>query len=133
MSVLDQRFAHTGALARLKRRGVEVHVRSAFLQGVLIADLDRLPERFASIATVLARYRAECRAAGLSPAACALKFVCRCEGVDRIVIGVDSLEQLRENLQAYSDARDWSGYFDFSQFALSDPDIIDPRRWPKAA
>ena len=44
LSIADQRLLKSGHLAKLKRLGVEIHVRSVFLQGVLLAEPATLPD-----------------------------------------------------------------------------------------
>jgi aryl-alcohol dehydrogenase-like predicted oxidoreductase len=128
LNLLDQRFVRDGAIAALARRGVEVHARSAFLQGVLLTDAARLPARLNAARAPVARLQADCAAAGLSRAAAALAFVARCEGVRRIVIGVNSVAQLAQNLAAFAAAAG-AALPGAGRYALDDAAVIDPRRW----
>jgi aryl-alcohol dehydrogenase-like predicted oxidoreductase len=103
-NVLDQRFA--AVLPRLAVQGVEVHVRSAFLQGLLLREPAALPEFFRPLAPKLTRLRALAAEAGVPLPAALLLFAAYAPGVARAVIGVDSVANLRENLAAaqYVDA-----------------------------
>jgi aryl-alcohol dehydrogenase-like predicted oxidoreductase len=129
LNVLDQRFAKDGLLERLTERGVEIHVRSVFLQGVLISDPARLPCRFAPLHETLGRYRTAVAEAGLSPVAAAMRFVIGCPGVSAIVIGVDNLDNLRQNIGSYREAIACREAPRFDSFAFDEPNLIDPRRW----
>lgn len=131
LNVLDQRFLRSGAIERLKDRGIEVHVRSVFLQGVLLAEPGTVPPALTH--PRLAAYHEARRCAGISAAACALRFILSCPGIDRIVIGVDGVAHLRANLDAYDEACRWEGQFDYERYIIDDLDIIDPRRWPARA
>jgi len=97
-NVLDQRFATL--LPRLAARGVEVHVRSAFLQGLLLRELAALPTFFQPLAPKLTRLRALATEAGVPLPAALLLFAAYAPGVARAVIGVDSVANLHENLAA---------------------------------
>jgi aryl-alcohol dehydrogenase-like predicted oxidoreductase len=97
-NVLDQRFA--AVLPRLQQRGVEVHVRSAFLQGLLLRAPDALPPFFAALKPKISELRRLAAAAGLPLPALLLLFPAFTPGVDRVVVGVDSAANLRENLSA---------------------------------
>jgi aryl-alcohol dehydrogenase-like predicted oxidoreductase len=103
-NVLDQRFA--AVLPRLAAQGVEVHVRSAFLQGLLLREPAALPAFFRPLAPKLTRLRALAADAGVPLPAALLLFAAYAPGVARAVIGVDSVANLRENLAAaqYVDA-----------------------------
>jgi aryl-alcohol dehydrogenase-like predicted oxidoreductase len=97
-NVLDQRFA--AVLPRLAARGVEVHVRSAFLQGLLLREPAALPDFFRPLAPKLSRLRSLASDAGVPLPALLLLFAAYAPGVARAVVGVDSVANLRENLAA---------------------------------
>lgn len=125
LNVLDQRLLMSGALAALKASGVEVHVRSAFLQGVLLAPPDTLDARFSRLLPHIHKWRAMLADAGLTPLSGALGFLRENTYVDRIVVGIANLDQLKQITRSY-----------VSQpcprceaFAVSDASLIDPRFW----
>ncbi|RZL08781.1 MAG: aldo/keto reductase, partial [Hymenobacter sp.] len=62
-NVLDQRFANV--LPQLAARGVEVHVRSAFLQGLLLREPASLPPFFQPLGPKLTQLRALAAEAGV--------------------------------------------------------------------
>ena len=97
-NVLDQRFA--ALLPRLAARGVEVHVRSAFLQGLLLREPAALPGFFRPLAPKLTRLRALAADACVPLPALLLLFAAYAPGVARAVVGVDSVANLHENLAA---------------------------------
>ncbi|MGI4762871.1 MAG: aldo/keto reductase [Janthinobacterium lividum] len=99
-NVLDQRFA--AVLPALAARGVEVHVRSAFLQGLLLRNPDTLPTFFQPLAPKIRQLRALVAEAGVPLPAALLLFAAHAPGVARAVIGVDSVANLHENLAAAS-------------------------------
>ncbi len=99
-NVLDQRFA--AVLPQLAAQGVEVHVRSAFLQGLLLREPATLPEFFRPLAPKLTQLRALVAEAGVPLPAALLLFAAYAPGVARAVIGVDSVANLHENLAAAS-------------------------------
>jgi aryl-alcohol dehydrogenase-like predicted oxidoreductase len=46
LNVLDRRMIHSGWLVRLQRMGVEIHIRSIFMQGLLLMSQNDRPEKF---------------------------------------------------------------------------------------
>ena len=42
LNLFDQRLLESGHLEKLKRRGVEIHARSVFLQGLLLIEPDQV-------------------------------------------------------------------------------------------
>ena len=97
-NVLDQRFGPL--LPALAQRGVEVHVRSAFLQGLLLRAPATLPDFFAPLAGKITRLRALAQEAGVPLAALLLLFAAFAPGASRVVVGVDTAANLRDNLAA---------------------------------
>jgi aryl-alcohol dehydrogenase-like predicted oxidoreductase len=129
LNVLDQRFAKDGCIASLARDGIEVHIRSVFLQGLLLSPAGEIPARLASASGAVTRFHDASRTAGLEPAAAALAFAMRQPGVSRVVIGVDSLAMFEANARAWATARNWGGTIDFDRLAVDDRMVTDPRCW----
>ena len=102
-SVLDRRLVHSGWLSRLQRQGTRVQLRSVFLQGLLLMPAVRRPAFFARWQNLLDRWLAWCADHGVSPLQAALTYACTLQGVDRVVVGVDSVAQLQEILEAAPD------------------------------
>ena len=100
-NVLDRRLSDSGWLARLRSAGVEVHVRSVFLQGLLLMSATDRPAAFRAWQDLWNRWDDWLRQQRLTALQAALSFVCSWSEVDRIVVGVDSLQHLREILAAY--------------------------------
>ncbi len=127
LNLLDQRVVTSGILQKLKNEGVEIHVRSAFLQGTLLADIKTLPAKFNSIHKQFSLIEDVTKRAGLSKMALALSFIKRIPEVDRILVGVLNERQLEECLAAVNS--DQIDEIDFRQFESHDLSIIDPSRW----
>ncbi len=97
-NVLDQRFG--AVLPALQQHGVEVHVRSAFLQGLLLREPTTLPGFFAPLAPKIAQLHALATEANVPLPALLLLFAAFATGVSRAVVGVDTAANLRDNLAA---------------------------------
>lgn len=128
-NIFDQRFEHAGLVDELAARGIEVHARSVYLQGLLLKDASHIPQHLASASESVARLHAAAAAAGLSPAAAALAYVVNLAGVSRVIIGIDSLAMLETNLAAYADAVAFDREMNFPALRVVATEIIDPRRW----
>lgn len=128
-SVLDQRFEQL--LPKLTERGIEVHIRSAFLQGLLLCEPAILPPFFQPLAPKLAQMRVVAAAAAVPLPALLLLFAATAPGVARVVIGVDSAINLRENLSAaayLSRAEAWRPAL--ATLAEATDTFILPYTWP---
>jgi len=97
-NIFDRQF--DPYLPELKSRGVEIHVRSTFLQGLFFKDRSALPEKLLPMRRYLLELDEISSASGMDIASLALGFNCGCEYVDGVLIGVDNREQLLENVRA---------------------------------
>jgi len=111
-SVFDRRFEpyfpewHTKNL---------IYVRSIFLQGAVF--LKDIPDYLRPIAPIIRRLQMT-----IGSGLFCLLFVLMNPYVNKVILGVDSAEQLRQYTV-------WLEKFD--QYVCDDINILDPRRWPK--
>lgn len=125
LSVLDQRMLASGHLELLKDKGVEIHVRSVFLQGLLLMPLSAVPAFFDPIRSLLTQWRAVTSAQGLTAAQAALAFVKNLPCVDAVLVGFDSVEQFCSGADDFAmDIR-----FDAAGLACNDPNFVNPSLW----
>jgi aryl-alcohol dehydrogenase-like predicted oxidoreductase len=110
-----------------REKGVEVHVRSAFLQGFALSRPEDLRGDLRSFAGLLVRFRRRCDELGVTPLEGALGYALGLSQVDQVVVGVDGCEQFAGILAA-ADApalpRDA-----FCGLSCDSLELIEPRRW----
>ncbi|MBK7901033.1 MAG: aldo/keto reductase [Betaproteobacteria bacterium] len=125
LNVLDQRLVTDGSLSRLASLGVEIHVRSVFLQGLLLMQPDSTPAYFDPWRDQLCAWHAACYARNVLPQHAALAFVCDQPEVNCCLVGVQSLAQLEQSLAGLDDVP----AFDAAPFACRDPALLNPANW----
>jgi aryl-alcohol dehydrogenase-like predicted oxidoreductase len=123
-SIVDRRLLDDPLVADLRASGVVVHVRSAFLQGLLLTEGNALPPRFAALAPVIAALDAAAADRGTSRLAVLLAEVREHPQVDAVVVGATSAEELEAIAAAWTAAAPLGGTFE-----TLPADIVDPRRW----
>lgn len=97
-SVLDHRFTRAG-IPRLAVAGdAALFVRSIFLQGLLLMPEGAFLPEHAPVLPVRRALQAIAGDAGMGLAELAVRYLLALEGVVSLVVGVDTVEQLRENL-----------------------------------
>ena len=128
-NLYDQRFARTGLLRQLAQAGVEIHARSAFLQGLLLMEAERLPVPFDAIREHHGRLHQACRDAGLSMLAASLRFCLEEKDIHTVVVGAENMTQFTEILDAVESDTALPASLD--DFAVEDISIINPSLWPK--
>lgn len=127
-NIVDRRLAASGWLARLHRAGAEVHVRSVFLQGLLLMPAQTRRARFGQWQDVWSKWDGWLRSENLNPVRACLAFALARPEIDRVVVGVDSAAQLAEILSLSQGEP-----IDFPVGIESrNPDLINPSQWKQA-
>lgn len=102
MNILDRRLENSGWLRRLNESNTEVHVRSAFLQGLLLIPEGKRPEYFRPWENLLTGYEAWLKDQNLSSLQACLGYLNARPEIDKIVVGVETPRQLQEIASAVS-------------------------------
>lgn len=127
LNPVDHRIETSGWLARLQRRGVEVHARSAFLQGLLLMDPEMRPAFFARWSAIWSEWSAWLAESGQSGLEACIADVLA-SSVDKIVVGVDSVRHIEEILRAAAG----DGLPAPRSLHSEDVGLLNPACWPKA-
>ncbi|HIJ84142.1 MAG: Aryl-alcohol dehydrogenase [Magnetococcales bacterium] len=96
INVADQRLIHSGHLEKLKKRGVEIHARSIFLQGLLLMPPEKLPDYFSPVRHHFAAIHSAFDAKGWSPLEGCLRFAMEQPELDFVLTGVTGVDELEE-------------------------------------
>jgi aryl-alcohol dehydrogenase-like predicted oxidoreductase len=120
-NVLDQRILGPGAL---QRSGAEVHIRSAFLQGLLLMSPEDAARRLPAAKAAIGKWRDWCEVRGISPRAAALSFV-KSLPARYCVVGVDSSAHFAEVAETWNTVTAARA----PELASNDQSVTDPRNW----
>lgn len=127
-NLLDRRF--DVFFDNLKKNGVEIHIRSAFLQGLYFMDLNSLGSKFEPIKNDLAKIKSICNENKISIESLALNFVIMNPLIDKLLIGVDTLYQLQSNIDG---VKKWNSGTDIFELVkdinVSSPELLNPINW----
>ena len=107
---------------------VEIHLRSVFLQGILLLSTDQISVKLPKAKEALKNWRIWCEENNFSPLQGALSFVKFHPFVNYCVIGVDRLSQLEEIYDCWTTLQPMKTH----PPSVNDLDIIDPRCWQKS-
>lgn len=119
LNLLDQRFIPL--LSKLKEKNIEIHVRSVFLQGLVLMDLTQVPSYFDPIKPILEQLPQ-------NRIQTCLNFVKRIKEIDHIIVGTTNLNELNEIIENYTQPMQ---DLDFSKFKIEDEKFILPMNWEK--
>jgi aryl-alcohol dehydrogenase-like predicted oxidoreductase len=128
MNVLDQRLAQSGWLDVLQVSGVEVFVRSVFLQGLLLTSTGRLPTKFLRWSKLWNEWWHYVAETGRSAMDLCLSAVLRHDSISGVIVGCET----RDQLSTITESANRQGPVEYPQFFDVSEDLIDPRKWDKS-
>ncbi|HIJ72646.1 MAG TPA: aldo/keto reductase [Candidatus Hydrogenedentes bacterium] len=127
LSILDQRFIESGLLSVLKQKGIEIHARSVFLQGLLLMPESTIPAPLSAVAETRHRLDSFVNETGLSLVQAALCFVNQQPEVDIVLMGVRTSNEFKKNAADFASIAGLE--FDFSPFSIHDEALVNPSKW----
>lgn len=127
-SIFDQRFLPY--FPELKNRGIEINARSVFLQGLVFIEPEALNSRLTRIKEKLKNLNVLSKKNKLSIVTLCINFVLFNKMIDKVVIGVDNLENFREIIASLNDSSRVKEIMpELSEFREDDEKIILPFNW----
>ncbi len=120
-SLLDQRLLLDGSLATIAEMGIEVHLRSIFLNGVLFLPPDRAPSHLKAAAGRISRARRMIAEGKSDPLQAALGFALSRPEASAVLVGVTSAAEMSAVVAA---AMSPPPDLDWDEMALDDPDAV---------
>ena len=99
-SLLDQRLLLDGSLMAVKAMGIEVHLRSIFLNGLLFLPPDRVPAQLKGAAGSLSRARRMIAEGRSDPLQAALGFALSRPEADAVIVGAGTAAELTAVIRA---------------------------------
>jgi len=128
-SLLDQRMLIDGTLSELAGMGIEIHLRSIFLNGLLFLPPDRAPTHLKAAAGRISRARRLIAEGRSDPLQAALGFALTRPEASCVLVGVCSAAEMSAVIAA---AMSPPPDLDWDEMALDDPEALDPRAWAAA-
>jgi aryl-alcohol dehydrogenase-like predicted oxidoreductase len=131
-NAFDHRLEKNGFFELAKKNKKTVFARSIFLQGLLTMNPEEIPQYIASAQCYVERFHKLCYDAGFDYVEGSLAFVKSNQSIDYLVLGVDTLKQLKEILDMYNGIENVSGSFITATketFSDMDERVINPTLW----
>ena len=118
-NILDQRLVEKGWLKKLKKRKIEVHARSIFLQGILLLKHNQLPKKLIKLSKKLMVWESWLKKNKFNSLQVCLSFVLNQHQLDGIIVGYNNTNQLKQIKNNFS----------LPNLNIKDKKLIDPREW----
>ena len=99
-NLLDNVNKRNKLIEKAKSKGIEVHTRSVFLQGLFFMNINNIPHKLFPLKTNLIELHKIANAYKVDINTIALNYVMKQKNIDKVLIGVDNLNQLDNNLNS---------------------------------
>ena len=121
---LNHSFLKNNFLMKLKKKKIEIHARSIFLQGVLIMRYSDIPLNLKKKKSIK-KWNKWCTENKINKLEALISFIKKIKEVDKVVIGVDSLINLKQVSNAFN-MKEQNGY-NYNKLKISKSE--DLRKW----
>jgi aryl-alcohol dehydrogenase-like predicted oxidoreductase len=129
LNIVDRRLVVSGLLTKLHSEEIEIHTRSAFLQGLLLIPSNKIPKSFNKWFKVWEKWSLELKKNNLSAAEVCLLYPLSLPEIDRVIVGVDNVNQLNEIIKI---SKSQQSKIDWSFMISNDQMLINPTNWHKS-
>ncbi|HCJ67210.1 MAG TPA: aldo/keto reductase, partial [Elusimicrobia bacterium] len=129
-NIFDRRFEPY--FEEIKSREIELYIRSLFLQGLVFKSTDDLPSIFNYIKNKIKELQSLSRRSKVSVVSLCVNFVINNNLIDKVVIGIDSVEHFDEIIKSVScSSLDENTVISLKNFKIKQEKIIIPVNWNK--
>ena len=125
-NIIDRRLITSGWLQKLSDMNIEIHTRSVFMQGLLLMNPINRPIKFAIWDDLWHRWEKWLLDSQQSAIEACLQFVLSQSSISRVIVGVDSSQQLLEVTRA---AQTRQSFDSPAQISSTDTRLLNPSLW----
>lgn len=124
-NIIDRRILNSGWLEKLSNKNIEIHIRSVFLQGLLLMEYEKIPSHFSKWNSVWSKWKNWLTEREVSAIHACISFVGSFQEVDKIIVGFDSLTHFEQII----DASKKLPLKNIINIELEDELLINPSNW----
>jgi aryl-alcohol dehydrogenase-like predicted oxidoreductase len=129
-NIFDRRFEKYFDV--LSDRKIEIHTRSAYLQGLFFTDSNELDDYFSGVKEKINFIQDLSYKSGISVQELCLSFVLARNKIDKVITGVDGIKQCTELIAAVSGMQRDAEYLrELDKLEVKDINILLPYKWKR--
>lgn len=131
MNILDTQLYRNGDITKIYNEGIEIHVRSAFLQGLFYLSEVDLQTHFSDAIPYIDKLKSISAMAGLTLAELSLLWLIRLEEVNKVIVGLENVGQLKNHIQTLNKKVDNLVFEKALSIHYENKKILNPSLWPQ--
>lgn len=128
-NLLDNANLRQSALQRAKDAGKTIHTRSAYLQGLFFMPPGNSNDNFQSLSKEIFKLRNIAEQSNIDMQTLALSYCLNQQLIDNVLIGVDNLQQLKQNLEVADFQLPENVIAEINTIFVNNPDLLNPSLW----
>lgn len=128
-NLLDNNYQRAALIRKAKIKGMEVHTRSAFLQGLFFKKQEELPLKLQKLISYLNVLNSIAGKNQIAITDLALNYALQQPNIDHVLIGVDTLEQLKNNLSSLGKFIPASVLAQVDELKVHEVELLNPSNW----
>lgn len=127
-NLFDNESQRKEVILKARKKGIEIHTRSAFLQGLFFMDIKKLPFSLNTLKDDLKQLALLQEKHKLDTTTLALQYVLQKTYIDNVVIGVDSEKQLLANLDVVN--KNYKiPHQEIDAIDIENKELLNPSNW----
>ena len=126
LNVFDQRLIRDRDIIFLKKKKIEIHVRSIFLQGLLLKKAEKIPNYFNTWKKEFLNFENFSKKFKMSKLELCTNFIKQQKFIDMIIVGVENNKQIQLICKQFNKK---SRKIDYDSFNQIDDKLILPYMW----
>lgn len=128
-NVLDNQVLRGECLKMLKEKGLEVHTRSVFLQGLFMMEINQIPDHLKPLIPYLLKINDIADQYKVEKTSLMFQYALKNTHIDGLLIGVDSEYQLKQNLQLVKASIPQEALDAINEIKVQETSLLNPATW----
>lgn len=128
-NLLDNEMKRGEKYAEIKSNGKVVDTRSVFLQGLFFKDTNTLPADLEQLREPLEKLKRIAASESLSMEELAMGYALSMKFIDNVLIGVDSLDQFKKNINVLSNSISKELVKEINSISIENTNLLNPSLW----
>ena len=128
-NLLDNFSRRRKLIELANNKGKELQVRSVFLQGLFFKSIEELPSKLKPLIPYLGRLLEIKNEEHVSMEQLALSYVLQNNEIDHVIIGIDSLEQLKDNINISNKTISADTIESINKLNVKEVELLYPKNW----
>ena len=126
-NLFDNKNKREKVILKAKKLGIEIHTRSAFLQGLFFKDIASIEGELSVLKKYLLELKRLVNKNEIN--SLALNYVCSNANIDAVLLGVDTLSQLKNNLSCINDNKFKDIIENIDSINVKEENLLNPANW----